>query len=235
MMSSFDLNWFRNPFGISGFLSYPIAAVGLLVVAIGFVVVDGPDEPSTVGAATPAGLIFTTPAGETLVVGPPGLAVDHVGLDGDAITVSLVTGPTHGTLSLSPTGEFVYTPSEGFTGIDSFDYEVSDGKSSIQATAFIEVSGEGVTNQQDQSGQAGQGETPADELALDESTDDGTTEQSGASGSGVYASYCAGCHGGSGQGGAGPVLAGQSLSVAAIRSATANGVGSMPGFSGSLS
>ncbi|MCP3936544.1 MAG: hypothetical protein GY708_14355, partial [Actinomycetia bacterium] len=61
-----------------------------------------------------------------------------------------------------------------------------------------------------------------------------TTPGQGSSGASVYASYCAGCHGSAGQGGIGPALADRALSEAAIRSATANGVGSMPGFSGSL-
>ncbi|MCP4221993.1 MAG: cytochrome c, partial [Actinomycetia bacterium] len=66
--------------------------------------------------------------------------------------------------------------------------------------------------------------------------DDGTTDPpgQGQSGASIYASYCAGCHGSSGQGGSGPALADRVLGQDAIRSAIANGVGSMPGFSASL-
>lgn len=40
-------------------------------------------------------------------------------------TVSLATGPTHGTLQLGSDGSFVYRPIEGFAGIDVFSYRVT--------------------------------------------------------------------------------------------------------------
>lgn len=47
-----------------------------------------------------------------------------------ALTASLVTGPTHGTLQLAPRGSFVYTPDAGFTGIDGMTYHASNGDAS---------------------------------------------------------------------------------------------------------
>jgi hypothetical protein len=35
--------------------------------------------------------------------------------------------PSHGTLTLTVTGGFVYTPNAGYVGLDSFTYSVSDG------------------------------------------------------------------------------------------------------------
>ena len=63
-----------------------------------------------------------------------------------------------------------------------------------------------------------------------------TTLPGGAvSGSAVYSAKCAACHGGSGQGGVGPSLQASTWTRSATVGAVANGVGSMPGFSGSLS
>ena len=45
----------------------------------------------------------------------------------DPINAQLVSGPTHGTLSLARSGTFVYTPNSGFLGTDSFAYQVTDG------------------------------------------------------------------------------------------------------------
>ncbi|HEX5471083.1 MAG TPA: cadherin-like domain-containing protein [Lacipirellulaceae bacterium] len=47
--------------------------------------------------------------------------------DGDAITASLATGPSHGTLSFDSDGSFVYTPDAHWVGSDSFTYEDYDG------------------------------------------------------------------------------------------------------------
>ncbi len=48
--------------------------------------------------------------------------------DGDPLTVSLplVADAVSGTLSLDPSGTFTYVPNAGFTGTDSFRYEVCD-------------------------------------------------------------------------------------------------------------
>ncbi len=39
----------------------------------------------------------------------------------------LVTGPSHGTLTLNADGSFSYTPAANFNGSDSFTYRASDG------------------------------------------------------------------------------------------------------------
>lgn len=48
-------------------------------------------------------------------------------VDGDALTATLVTGPTHGTLALDADGTFTYTPSADYSGGDSFVVHVADG------------------------------------------------------------------------------------------------------------
>jgi VCBS repeat-containing protein len=60
--------------------------------------------------------------------------------DGDALTASLVSGPSHGTLTLNANGSFSYTPAANFNGPDSFTYHASDGSvTSNIATVSITV------------------------------------------------------------------------------------------------
>ncbi|MCV7419201.1 tandem-95 repeat protein [Mycobacterium yunnanensis] len=62
--------------------------------------------------------------------------------DGDTLTASLVTSTQHGTLQfLASQFAFVYTPTVGFVGTDSFTYKVNDGKvDSAVATVTLVVS-----------------------------------------------------------------------------------------------
>src|SRR5206468_12630714 len=46
---------------------------------------------------------------------------------GNPVTAVLVTGPSHGTLTLNPDGSFVYTPDPNYNGTDSFTYKANDG------------------------------------------------------------------------------------------------------------
>src|SRR5262245_17331577 len=64
-------------------------------------------------------------------------------LDGDTLTVTAVlSGPANGTLTLNPDGSFTYTPAPGYSGTDSFIYEVSDGNGGTDtATVTIDVGG----------------------------------------------------------------------------------------------
>ena len=53
--------------------------------------------------------------------------LDYAGdYDDDALTAAAVTDPLHGALTLNADGTFSYTPDAGFTGTDSFTYQVSD-------------------------------------------------------------------------------------------------------------
>ncbi len=60
--------------------------------------------------------------------------------EGDALSVALVSGPSHGTLALGTDGPFTYTPDRGFDGLDTFAYQLSDGQAdSNAATVSISV------------------------------------------------------------------------------------------------
>ena len=60
--------------------------------------------------------------------------------DWQPITADLVTGTSHGTLEFNADGSFVYTPDNGFNGVDAFTYVANDGSlDSSPATATITV------------------------------------------------------------------------------------------------
>ncbi len=60
--------------------------------------------------------------------------------DGDPLTVSPVSGPAHGTLTLNTDGTFTYQPAAFFNGTDSFTYQISDGNGGVStATVTIRI------------------------------------------------------------------------------------------------
>ena len=78
--------------------------------------------------------------GEEQTAANAGVAENDTDPDGDALTVSLLTGPNHAqSFSLNADGSFDYTPTVGFLGTDSFQYEISDGVGVSTATATIMV------------------------------------------------------------------------------------------------
>ena len=75
-----------------------------------------------------------------LVVAAPGVRSNDADADGDALTLSLVSGPTSGTLALNGDGSFTYQANEDFVGSDSFTYKLNDGTTdSNVATVAITV------------------------------------------------------------------------------------------------
>lgn len=61
-------------------------------------------------------------------------------VEGDALTATVVTGPTHGTLVRNTDGTFTYTANRDYFGADSFTYKANDGQvDSNLATVNITV------------------------------------------------------------------------------------------------
>jgi VCBS repeat-containing protein len=76
-----------------------------------------------------------------LSVAAPGVLGNDSDPDGNALTVSLVSGPSHGSVTLSANGSFTYSPAANYNGPDSFTYQASDGTApSNVATVSITVS-----------------------------------------------------------------------------------------------
>ena len=77
---------------------------------------------------------------------------DNVGandsdLDGDALTYSVATSPSHGSVFLNANGAFTYTPTNGYVGVDTFTYTANDGNGGTSnATVTIYVNGAPVAN-----------------------------------------------------------------------------------------
>ena len=62
-------------------------------------------------------------------------------VEGDPLTYSVVNQPLHGTVVLSPSGSYTYTPNANYHGSDSFTFQANDGMgNSNVATVSINVS-----------------------------------------------------------------------------------------------
>lgn len=69
-----------------------------------------------------------------------GILANDIDVDSPSITATVINDVSGGTLTLAPDGSFVYEPDPGFTGIDSFTYQASDGQeTSSETTVTIDV------------------------------------------------------------------------------------------------
>lgn len=92
------------------------------------------DAPDAVNDA------FTVVEDTTLTVAAPGVLANDTDIDSSSLTAVVVSGPAHGTLSLSNDGSLSYTPNANFVGSDSFTYVANDGTvDSNVATVVISV------------------------------------------------------------------------------------------------
>jgi len=81
----------------------------------------------------------------TLCVAAPGILADDSG--NAPLNATLVSNPTYGSLTLTNNGGFSYTPTNGFSGTDSFTYQCSDGMTTSQvATVTITVNNSAFAN-----------------------------------------------------------------------------------------
>jgi hypothetical protein len=71
---------------------------------------------------------YTVDGLSSLTVAAPGVLANDADPDGGTLSALLVTGPSHGTLTLGVDGTLEYTPDEGFVGEDSFTYRTTDGR-----------------------------------------------------------------------------------------------------------
>jgi VCBS repeat-containing protein len=93
------------------------------------------DPPTAVNDA------YTVAEDTLLNVAAAGVLANDSDVEGSPLTAVLVSGPTHGTLTLNANGSFTYLPAANFNGSDSFTYQANDGSlNSNPATVTITVS-----------------------------------------------------------------------------------------------
>jgi VCBS repeat-containing protein len=78
-------------------------------------------------APTAADDSYSTAEDTPLTVAAPGVLANDSDPDNSPLSAVLVSGPSHGTLTLNADGSFTYTPATDHTGSDSFTYQASDG------------------------------------------------------------------------------------------------------------
>ena len=84
---------------------------------------------------------YSTNVNTALTVAAPGVLSNDTDEDGDQLYARLVSGPTHGTLTLNLDGSFKYMPAASYSGQDNFTYQTDDGElTSDIATVSITVS-----------------------------------------------------------------------------------------------
>src|SRR6185503_13219793 len=85
---------------------------------------------------------YTTAEDTTLNVAAPGVLINDSDVDGDSLNASVVSQPTHGTLTLNGDGSLSYVPAANYNGPDSFTYKANDGQAdSGIVTVSISVTG----------------------------------------------------------------------------------------------
>ncbi|PLY02003.1 MAG: hypothetical protein C0622_06155 [Desulfuromonas sp.] len=104
------------------------ATVQVVIDPVNDAPVSDNDSQETTGYATITGMLLATD------------------IDGDTLTYSIVSQPNNGSLNVNTeTGEYSYTPYEGFSGDDSFTFKVNDGSvDSNISTIEISVLGSGL-------------------------------------------------------------------------------------------
>ncbi|KAB8043227.1 Ig-like domain-containing protein, partial [Janthinobacterium aquaticum] len=83
------------------------------------IVID-PVNDAPVGSGT-----TITTSEDTVKTGTLPVATD---VDGDAVTYTKASDPSHGTVTVNPDGSYSYAPTANYNGNDSFSYTISDGK-----------------------------------------------------------------------------------------------------------
>src|SRR5205823_907358 len=83
---------------------------------------------------------YSTAEDTPLVVTAPGVLGNDTDVEGDPLVAVLVTGPTHGALTLKTGGASCKAPAGNYNGPDNYTYRASDGNAqSNVATVFLTV------------------------------------------------------------------------------------------------
>ena len=115
-------------------IDYASQALSSAPVTVSIQVMGMPDAPRAQDDS------FSVGEDGLLEVNPAGILGNDSDPDGDSLGVALVSGPSHGQLTLDADGGFTYTPNANFQGQDSFTYTAGDGVlDSAPATVTVTV------------------------------------------------------------------------------------------------
>jgi hypothetical protein len=109
--------------GSGGVPAFPLnlPTAGITVTAIPTAAADG----------------YAIAANQALSVGAStGVLANDSGL---GLSAALVSGATHGTVTLDRSGAFRYTPPAGYSGVDSFSYHATDGSGESSGAAQVTI------------------------------------------------------------------------------------------------
>ena len=112
-------------------------AVMATLASSGLLVGPGPQQARAALVATGMNDSQTVKHDRPTIIPAPGVLKNDLNLLGGA-TAKLVSGVSHGTLTLRSDGGYTYTPHAGYLGVDTFEYRPS-GVVSIAATVTITV------------------------------------------------------------------------------------------------
>jgi len=108
-------------------------AGGQSAIATVTITVAAPPAPIVVNDA------YATPHNTPLIVPAPGVLANDNANGGGAMSATLASGASNGTVSLIADGSFTYAPNLGFSGGDSFTYRASPAGSGNVATVTVSV------------------------------------------------------------------------------------------------
>lgn len=105
------------------------------------VTVTGPPVIPVNNAPVAVNDSYTTNQNTALVVpAATGLLANDTDTESNPLTAAVVVSPANGTLTLAANGGFTYTPTNGYSGADSFTYRANDGNSNSNiATVSLTV------------------------------------------------------------------------------------------------
>ncbi len=81
---------------------------------------------------------YSTSQDTAVTVNAPGVLANDTEIYGSSLTAAVLTPALHGTISFNSNGGFTYTPTNGYSGSDSFTYQAIDGANSI-GTATVNL------------------------------------------------------------------------------------------------
>jgi hypothetical protein len=82
---------------------------------------------------------YRVDSGGVLTVAAPGVQTNDISFGDKPVVSSVTVGPAHGKLTLASDGSFVYTPTPGYVGTDSFTYKDTGSGPAASATVTITV------------------------------------------------------------------------------------------------